>query len=148
MFIRDTLAWLVTIPFFAFIAFAYLSLRMAFLVIFLAFLFGVLLSLVVSKLTYHFYKYDLLDHGFYKETGIIFKSYATIPYDRIQNVDIYRGIFDRMFGLSTLRMHTAGIGGIPSAEGSLSGISKEEAVALRDEVLNRAREARSHQGGL
>ena len=71
-------------------------------------LIAMVFSFVWAKLTYHFYRYELTDAGFRKELGVIFKKYVTIPYDRIQNVDIYRGILARMLGLSDLKIQTAG----------------------------------------
>ena len=69
------------------------------------------------------------------------------PYERIQNVDIYRGIFTRLLGLSDLQIQTAGMSATigrygafgVAAEGRLPGISKEEAETLRDELIRRAR---------
>src|SRR3989344_5793196 len=66
------------------------------------------LCFVWAKLTYHFYRYELTDVGFRKELGVIHKKYVTIPYDRIQNVDIYRGVLARILGLSDLNIQTAG----------------------------------------
>ncbi len=102
---------------------------------------------VWAKLTVHFYRYELVDAGFRKESGIITKKYVTIPYDRIQNVDIHRSLFARMFGLSSLMIQTAGASAVygarggamgMSAEGFLPGISKEVAEQLRDELISRA----------
>src|SRR3989344_583152 len=67
-----------------------------------------IISFIWAKLSYHFYRYELLDNGFRKESGVIYKKYVTIPYDRIQNVDIYRGILARILGLSDLNIQTAG----------------------------------------
>ncbi|PIW97619.1 hypothetical protein COZ81_01620, partial [Candidatus Jorgensenbacteria bacterium CG_4_8_14_3_um_filter_38_10] len=50
-------------------------------------------SFIWAKLTYHFYRYELTDTCFRKELGVIYKKYVSIPYDRIQNVDVYRGIW-------------------------------------------------------
>jgi len=76
----------------------------------LVILFGVLIfAFIWAKLTYHFYRYELTEEGFRKELGVIFKKYVTIPYDRIQNVDIYRGILARILGLSDLNIQTAGM---------------------------------------
>lgn len=105
-----------------------------------------ILCFVWAKLTVHFYRYELTDAGFRKEYGIITKKYVTIPYDRIQNVDIYRTLFARMFGLSSLHIQTAGSSAVVAgrsmvgvgAEGQLPGISKEVAEQLRDELINRA----------
>ncbi|MBP9832441.1 MAG: PH domain-containing protein, partial [Candidatus Pacebacteria bacterium] len=99
-----------------------------------------------AKLSYHYYRYELTDLGFRKESGVIWKKYVTIPYARIQNVDINRGILARLLGLSDLHIQTAGasasisrygMAGI-SAEGRLPGVSKADAEVLRDELVKRA----------
>jgi len=104
------------------------------------------LCFVWAKLTYHFYRYELTDIGFRKEHGVIYKKYVTIPYDRIQNVDIYRGILARLLGLSDLNIQTAGASAVVNrygamgmgAEGRLPALSRETAEELRDELVRRA----------
>lgn len=107
----------------------------------------IVFSWVWANLTHRFYRYELRDDGFRKEFGIIWKQYTTVPYDRIQNVDIYRGVFDRIWGLSTLNIQTAG-GTRISAEGVLPGLSHEVAEQLRDELISRARQPRTTNQGL
>lgn len=104
------------------------------------------LSFIWAKLTYRFYRYELTDAGFRKELGVIWKMYVTIPYDRIQNVDIYRGILARLLGLSDLQIQTAGVSGKVVSEGRLPGLSREVAEQLRDEIIQRARQLRGNQG--
>ena len=102
---------------------------------------------VWAKLTYYFYKYELRDDGFRKELGVIRKKYITIPYDRIQNVNIDRGVIARVLGLSDLSIETAGAGGqIARSEGMLPGLSQKIAEELRDELVKRSRQSRSTQG--
>ena len=109
-----------------------------------------------AKLTFYFYRYELREDGFRKELGIIWKKYVTIPYDRIQNVDIYRGLIARILGLSDLNIQTAGASAQVSpygswgagAEGRLPGLSREVAEQLRDELVRRARQSRSTNQGL
>lgn len=112
----------------------------------LAVLISAAFAFIWAKLTYHFYRYELTDLGFRKESGVIWKKYVTIPYARIQNVDINRGILARILGLSDLMIQTAGasasfnkygMGGVGS-EGRLPGVSKEDAEILRDELVRRA----------
>lgn len=102
---------------------------------------------VWSKLTYHFYKYELREDGFRKEHGVIWKKYITIPYDRIQNVDIHRGILARLLGLSDLQIQTAGAITVGSygafSEGRLPGIRRELAEEIRDDLVSRVRGAKS-----
>jgi len=102
-----------------------------------------ILCFVSAKLTYHFYRYELTDAGFRKEFGIISKKYVTIPYDRIQNVDINRGILARILGLSDLNIQTAGTSGAIGAEGRLPGVSREIAEQLRDELIQRAHQSKN-----
>lgn len=111
----------------------------------------IILCFVWAKLTYRFYRYELIESGFRKESGVIYKKYVTVPYDRIQNVDINRGILARILGLSDLNIQTAGASATVSrygimgggAEGRLPGVSKEIAEQLRDELIQRARQAKN-----
>ncbi|OGI68159.1 hypothetical protein A3A05_01105 [Candidatus Nomurabacteria bacterium RIFCSPLOWO2_01_FULL_41_12] len=109
-----------------------------------------IICFILAKLTYHYYRYEMSELVFKKEHGIIWKKYVSIPYDRIQNVDIYRGVLARLLGLSDLQIQTAG--GITAgsygafSEGRLIGVSKEEAEKLRDELIQKARSSRTGQG--
>ena len=112
---------------------------------------------VWAKLTYRFYRYELREDGFRKELGVIWKKYVTVPYDRIQNVDIYRGVIARILGLSDLHIQTAGtagvarrglFGGARAPEGRLPGLSREVAEQLRDELVKRARQPQTTNQGL
>lgn len=110
-----------------------------------------ILNFIWAKLTWRFYKYELRDDGFRKEHGVIWKKYVTIPYERIQNVDIYRGLLARIFGLSDLNIQTAGMSSTMGSygggsEGRLPGLSPEVAEQLRDELVKRAKG--KHQGGI
>jgi len=106
---------------------------------------------VWAKLSYYFYHYEFTDMGFKKESGVIYKKYITIPYDRIQNVDINRGILARILGLSDLQIQTAGASAVVSrygmsgvgAEGRLPGLQKEVAEQLRDELIQRAHNSKN-----
>lgn len=98
-----------------------------------------------ATLVYNNYRYELSDIGFKKEQGVIVKHYVTIPYDRIQNVDIHRGVLARMLGLSDLKIQTAGFSATAAAssEGRLMGLSHADAEVLRDELIMRAKTSRS-----
>lgn len=102
---------------------------------------------VWAKLTWHYYRYELREDGFRKEHGVIWKKYVTIPYDRIQNVDIHRGILARLLGLSDLQVQTAGAITAGSygafSEGRLPGISRDDAEKMRDDLVSRVRGAKS-----
>lgn len=115
----------------------------------------IILSYITAKLTYSNYKYELKEDGFYKESGIITKKYVTIPYERIQNVDINRGLLSRLLGLSDLQIQTAGMSAVygkygaygAGAEGRLPAIAEADAVQIRDELVRRAK-GKKETGGL
>jgi uncharacterized protein len=102
------------------------------------------ISYIAAYLSYEYYRYELREDGFRKEYGIIWKKYVTIPYTRIQNVDIYRGLLSRILGLSDLHIQTAGTASVAGpygqsySEGRLPGLSEEVAEQLRDELIRRA----------
>lgn len=112
----------------------------------LVFIFFVVFCWIWAKLTYSFWLYDLTEDTFKKECGVIWKKYVSIPYEKIQNVDIYRGILARILGLSDLMIQTAGYTGgggsgrgFRMPEGYLPGLGREKAENLRDELIKRAK---------
>jgi putative transcriptional regulator len=69
--------------------------------------------------------------------GVFTKTRATIPYSRIQNVNIVNGVFDRMFDLFTVKIETAGSsaaaqaaqgGGIVKPEGFIPGLKEPQNI--------------------
>lgn len=113
---------------------------------------GLLFARFWAGLSYSNFKYELKDEGLRIERGVIWKKYVTIPYDRIQNVDILRGLIARILGISDLQIQTAG--GITNAnygsfsEGRLPGLLPEVAEQLRDEVLKVSKQSRRTAQGL
>lgn len=100
-----------------------------------------LFFLVWVFLTFNSYRYELTEREFRKEYGVIRKKYVSIPYEQVQNVDIYRDVAERLLGLSELHIQTAGMSEgakQTSAEGILPGLAKDEAENLRSELIKRA----------
>lgn len=114
----------------------YILLVLVFLLIFI---------FIWSKLHYKYYRYELTDNSFRKEHGVISKSYESIPYDRIQNVNIHRSLMYRIFNISKISIETAGTG---VTEGYLPGLSKEEALKLRDEIISLSTKSRAESRNL
>ena len=99
-----------------------------------------------AKLSYRFWKYEITEDAVRIERGVIWKKYISIPYERIQNVDIYRGVLARILGLSALNIQTAGYSGgggrygaLLTPEGNLPGIDIHRAEQLRDDLIKRAK---------
>ncbi|MGA9533689.1 MAG: PH domain-containing protein [Anaerolineales bacterium] len=56
------------------------------------------------------------------EAGILTKSVKHVPYRTVTNLKVARGPFDRLFGIGTLAIQTAGMSGQTGAEESLVGL--------------------------
>lgn len=103
-----------------------------------------------AQLAYKNWKYELTQDAFKKESGVIWKKYVSVPYERIQNIDINRGVLARILGLSDLQIQTAGSSAMYSrrgfggmeAEGNLPGLDKVVAEKLRDELIKRSKESK------
>ena len=99
---------------------------------------------VFVRWSYNNWKYEFVKEGLKIERGIIWKTYKSIPYERIQNVDIRRGIIARLLGFSTLDIQTAGYSGFGSggrgvamSEGHLPGVSIDDAEKIRGMIMKK-----------
>jgi len=105
-------------------------------------IFLIVLTEVYARLSYKFFKYEFTGDQLRVEKGIIWKKYSNIPYQRIQNVDIARGIVARICGFSSVNIQTAGYsmptnGRGASSEGYIPAVSIEEAEQIREFVIKK-----------
>ena len=120
-------------------------------------IFALFVAIIIMR--YNRFLYEFRKDALYVERGIIFKKYSTIPYERVQNVDIHRGIFARIFGYSALFIQTAGYSGggyggmrfsygfgrgrhhrgnsMMQVEGYLPAIDMAKAEQLRDWIMKK-----------
>ena len=94
-------------------------------------------SEIYARMSYNRWFYEFTDEGLRLERGIIWKRYSNVPYERIQNVDVRRGIIARMFGFSSLMIQTAGYSAQPYAEGHIPAIEMGKAEELRNFVMKK-----------
>lgn len=112
-----------------------IGIGVVFLLFFIGFITAVALPLPFAHLIYESYRYELQGDRVYIERGVIWKKYVSIPYERVQNVDIIRGPLARMLELSDLQIQTAGATHL-LVEGRIPGISVEEANTLKEQILS------------
>lgn len=104
---------------------------------------------IYARLAYMNWGYEFTNHELKIERGIIWKKYSNIPYERIQNIDITRGIIARIFGFSSVNLQTAGYSGYSKyggfvSEGYIPGVSKESAEKIREFVISHISKERRH----
>jgi len=103
-----------------------------------------------ARMAYNRWFYEFTPDQLRFERGIIWKKYTNIPYERIQNVDITRGIIARILGFSTVNIQTAGFSYTPNrnafAEGYIPAVSVEEAEKIREFVIKKVSKKGRSQG--
>ncbi len=65
------------------------------------------------------------------DSGILSRTHRSIPFDRIQDVDISQGPIARLLGIAKVKFETGGSGGAGQDEGVLHAIPLERAEELR-----------------
>jgi uncharacterized protein len=62
--------------------------------------------------------------------GVLFSRLSVIPYGRMQFIDVTAGPVERLFGLATVRMHTAAA----ASDARIPGLAANEAARVRDRL--------------
>lgn len=76
----------------------------------------------------------LLDDGLLVARGVWWRSETFVPLTRIQHTDVGEGPIARHYGIATLKVFTAGT---VAGEVDVEGLAREDAIALRDQLLGR-----------
>ena len=107
---------------------------------------------IFARMSYNRWFYEFTHDGLRIERGIVWKKYSNIPYEKIQNVDIHRGILARLLGFSTILIQTAGYSysygywRTSHTEGYIPAVSIERAEEIRDFLMRKI--GKKHSGGL
>ena len=97
---------------------------------------------IYARMAYNRWLYDFTDTNLKVEKGIIWKKYSNVPYERVQNVDIRRGLLARILGFSSVMIQTAGYSGRGryghvGAEGYLPAVDPTFAEKIRDFLMHK-----------
>ena len=98
---------------------------------------GALLAiLIVSTIIYwRRFEFRVGEDEIRIDSGIFSRTHRSIPFDRVQDVDIGQGPVARLLGLASVKLETGGSAG--TEEGVLAAIPLERAEALRELVRAR-----------
>lgn len=70
------------------------------------------------------------DEDLLVKRGVMFRRLSVVPYGRMQFVEVTAGLVERMFGLSTVKLHTAAA----RSDARIPGLDPAEAERLRDQL--------------
>ena len=73
-------------------------------------------------------RYEIHEEQVVMHVGVITRSVKYVPFRTVTNMKINRGPLDRLFGIGTLQIQTAGISGSEQAEQGLVGLEDPQAV--------------------
>lgn len=95
---------------------------------------GVVAAVGWSRLAYDRWRVQLTDRALVLQHGVIWHTLSTVPYARLQHVDVSKGPFERMLGLARVQLHTASA----DTDGAIPGLDETVADQVRDLLLARA----------
>lgn len=87
---------------------------------------------------YRVWLFQLQDDALYLERGVFTRVETAVPYVRVQHIDTQRGPVDRLVGLSSVVVYTAGSRG---ADVRIPGLVPDRARRLRDRLRELAVES-------
>ncbi|MFP9193522.1 PH domain-containing protein [Natronosalvus vescus] len=92
------------------------------------------IRVAVAWRRYSVFRFDLREESLYIERGVFTRIKTVVPYVRIQHVDSRRSPLERVVGLGTLVVYTAGS---RSADVAVPGLDPERAEDLQNTLRER-----------
>lgn len=89
-------------------------------------------ALLWPPIAYRHSSYRFSAEGLHLRRGVVWRSQVAVSRSRIQHTDVSQGPIERIYGLATLTVHTAGN---HYAAIALPGLKHAEALAARDFLL-------------
>lgn len=89
------------------------------------------IALIPAFFRYFTVRYAIHEGSFILRGGLVFRQTRTIPLERIQNINLKRGMLHQIFRVATLQIETASGAG---AEAELAVVGNVEAARLADEL--------------
>jgi uncharacterized protein len=79
---------------------------------------------------YRAWAYEEREEDLVVSRGVMFRRQSVVPYGRMQLVDVTAGPVERIFKLSTVKLHTAAA----ASDARIPGLERAEAARLRDRL--------------
>ncbi|WP_438727394.1 PH domain-containing protein [Parasphingorhabdus sp. DH2-15] len=111
--------------------------NMGWLVVGLALFGGFCIFVMIAWLRWRKFTYEIAPNEVRIQSGIISKNNRSIPYERIQDVNIEQKLIARILGLATVTLETGSAGN--GDDGKLNAVKLTRAEELRDTIKARKR---------
>lgn len=97
-------------------------------------------GVVFVFLRYRRWSYEVQEDALYLERGVVTHVRTVVPFVRIQHVDTQRGPVERLFGIGSVVVFTAGSRG---ADVAIPGLDPDRATALQQRLRSLVGESES-----
>lgn len=98
------------------------------------------LGAVFALVRYRVWRFEVQSDAVYLERGVLTRVNSVVPFVRVQHVDSQRGPLERLAGLSSVVVYTAGSRG---ADITIPGLTPERADAIQERLRRLAIESES-----
>ena len=102
--------------------------------IYLTFTLCFVFTLLIKTIEFKKRRYVVREKDISYKKGVLFRSVTTVPFNRIQHVEIDEGPISRFLGLVSLSVFTAGDS---SDDLKISGLLKEDAQQIKEFISNK-----------
>ena len=92
----------------------------------------IVLAFILPSMQYRRWRYAIRKDDVLINYGLVWRVRRCIPRLRIQHVDISSGPFQRMLGIVSLNLYTAGVVGVV---GNIPGITAPQAERIREQLI-------------
>jgi membrane protein YdbS with pleckstrin-like domain len=100
-------------------------------------LLAAMVILLLPDRIYRRWGYDMGDEQLRVLRGFLWRTDTIVPFNRIQHIDVAQGPLQRLFGLSTLIVHTAGT---HNSIVTLPGLATADAENMRETIKGHIRQ--------
>jgi hypothetical protein len=98
-------------------------------------LIAMLLVLFWIPAFYNSLRYTIESDCVRSDSGVFWKKHVTVPFNKITNIDITEGPLQRMFGIGTIHVQTAGAGGQQGTKAELRLLGIRSLEQLKDTIM-------------
>ena len=95
---------------------------------------AIIANLRLAYLSFLNKAFAVREHDVIYQDGWLVKSFHVFPFNRIQHCSVDTGVFERRFGLSRLKLYTAGGN---DSDIVIPGLTSEQSSALRELIIQR-----------
>jgi membrane protein YdbS with pleckstrin-like domain len=85
---------------------------------------------IIANRRYRSWGYHERSRDLLVRRGVLVRRLTVVPYGRMQLVDVSAGAAERIFGLATIKLHTAA----SATDARIPGLRPDEATRLRDQL--------------